>query len=126
MLILIVASKFGATGCFTNKCDFYFQRCNGNVMEQCGGGVDQMFHRDIISTDCRNQDRVCVETSSSYAACVSEPVTPCEPREFKAYCEGNTAVYCEFGSGHVQRRECTVGTTCVVDQSRNAPRCEGP
>lgn len=80
----------GSLGCF-NDCSF-FEQCNGSVLEICGGGPDQQVGREINETKCEGDNPVCVEFSSTSAACVTEAA--CDPATFEQTCEGSKLRSC--------------------------------
>lgn len=98
--------------CAGNQCDF-FRRCNGNVVEQCGG-IDQMFNRRVERYDCQQNERVCAEIDSSRATCVSAPATECHPAAFIDRCDDNTYVRCDDASRYVERGDCGDDANCVI------------
>lgn len=94
LLALLIASAAASCTC-GNECDF-FERCNENVREVCGDGVDQMVGRKIRSTPCTAPNGACVQ-GENWAECVVAPVTSCDaglPR-----CEGPIGIDC--GRGHL-------------------------
>ncbi len=105
------------TACGLNDCDFVEQRCDGNVVETCGGGPDQMLFRKIVRTPCVAPNNICVE-----GLCVYDPVTTCSGPESR--CVGRVALSCN--GRYIVADDCSLpgsygspGTefdrTCVVD-----------
>jgi hypothetical protein len=80
----------GLTGC-DNECGFD-TRCNGDNLETCGEGPDQIFHRRVHSSPCSAPNTACVEVSGE-AACVAPTRTACDAT-FVPRCEGENAVSC--------------------------------
>lgn len=60
-----------------NECSF-FERCNGDVLEICGDGADQVVGRRVNSYPCEGANATCVENTDDSASCVAAPATECD------------------------------------------------
>jgi hypothetical protein len=111
-LIPILAGALGA-GC-GNECDF-FERCDGDVVEVCGG-ADQVVNRKVERTPCAAPNPVCVEIDEHTAMCVTAAAATCDaPR-----CDGDLAVNCV--EGYEVARDC-VPDTCSTPDSGGGAVC---
>jgi hypothetical protein len=113
-LVVLAAALVGA-GC-DNACDFW-QRCQGDVLQTCGQGVDQTFHRRVHELPCEEPNGACVETGPRTAACVRAPPEPCDAA-FRARCEGTLRIYCAPGGA----RRFVAAVDCAAADP--AGRCE--
>jgi len=115
-------------GC-DNECDFY-ERCDGNVLQVCGDGVDQWIGRRIHETPCEEPSGACVELDDT-AMCASEPLTECSLGETEAYCDGDVRYMCDgvrlfepvdYPTAYLTAEDCADdGGTC--DDSGEYPEC---
>jgi hypothetical protein len=80
------------SGC--NDCDFTEIRCNGNVVEQCGG-VDQQIGRTVQRTPCAGLNPVCVQATPARAICATSAEARCSPGSGR--CEDNVVIQCREG-----------------------------
>jgi hypothetical protein len=95
---MVVGMLMPLVGC-GNECSFN-QRCNGNVLETCGEGPDQMFNRTVSSRECADPNPICVEYGPNLgrARCVREPAELCDENSLQPYCDGNVRVACTRGT----------------------------
>jgi hypothetical protein len=102
-------------GCITtsgcNDCDFTEKRCNGNVVEECGG-TDQFIGRSISRTPCEGLNPRCVETAEEQAFCATSAETHCTPPASR--CDGNIQLACHGGFEVAQ--DCTKVKIFVTGQ----------
>lgn len=96
-LALGVLAVVGQAGC-DNDCDF-FERCNGNVREECGDGPDQTFHRRIHQFPCEAPNTACVERDEDHAECVLPGKTKCGAG-FERHCDDDILVVCSNDIGY--------------------------
>jgi len=104
VFVTIYLLVFGAAslGCM-NECSF-FERCNGDVAEYCGGGPDHVVGRKVRSVPCEGKNPVCHEQEDR-VACVAQGPVACNRETFEPACDGDTHVTtCILG--HVAYSEC--------------------
>ena len=104
-----------------NDCSFT-ERCDGDVLQVCGSGVDQMFGREVHETPCADLNPVCVEIDASNAMCAADPATPCDIDTFDATCDGDVLTACsgvqyteslEYDTAYVVMSDCaSAGYAC--------------
>ena len=113
--VWLVLGSLLAAGCTCgNECNF-FERCDGSVLEQCGG-VDQMINRKILAIPCVAPNGTCVEESES-AKCVLTPATRCDAG---TQCLGSVAAECDNRSSP---SGWLVGTQCATPDASVAGSC---
>ncbi len=114
-ILAIAVLLLFSSGCFgCNECSFW-SRCDGDVLEVCGEGPDQVVGRDIRRFPCEAPNETCATHGdrNQYASCVRAPKVECDVDSFDAYCDSNVLVDC--GAGWEQGRDCTSdGPVCVV------------
>jgi hypothetical protein len=86
-----VIGLMGADAC-GNECNFY-QRCDGNTLELCGGGVDQLIGREVQRVPCEAPNPACVELEGGEALCATS-ATPCDVETYVGRCENDVAFAC--------------------------------
>ena len=111
----IVAAALVLGGCA--RCP-YDQRCNGNVLEVCSLGVDQMVGSPSYSAStCADPNPVCQATSDRGAACVMPQAPKCDSNFVPQCATGELAVHCE--GGYQVATNCTVDdNACVATEGR--------
>lgn len=113
---LVTLTHVRADAC-GNQCDF-FERCVGNVRQQCGG-VDQCIGRRVWEEPCVAPNAACVETGQQ-AECGRSPVERCDG-SFVHRCEGSLLLVCSTSSeGFVRALECQTGQACGLDGAGQA------
>ena len=108
-----------------NECDF-FARCQGNVLQTCGAGVDQCWNRRIQDEPCITPNGAWVSVGIS-AICARTPITECG-RSFVPYCDGALLLGCSTSpEGFVVAEDCSlVGRTCGLGASGEATCVQAP
>ena len=110
ILSLLLGTAFA--GCASCPYD---QRCDGDQLEVCLLGVDQMFGDPSYSKSaCEAPNPVCVETSKRHAQCVIAEDQRCSAGETPPRCEPDAlAVRCE--RGYAVAEDCAVADNdCFV------------
>jgi len=95
----------------------YEQQCNGNKLEVCDLGVDQMFgDPSFFSEDCEAPNTVCVQTGSRTAQCVMAADATCDARQPGRCSSDGLAISCK--AGYEVASDCSRdGNDClIVDQ----------
>lgn len=99
----------------------YESRCNGNVLEVCTVGVDQMFgDPSYASTPCEGVNPVCVDAPSGRSLCARAASAPCADASVTRCDTPDVAVRCEEGF-EVAEDCATDENSCVTLPSRS--RC---
>lgn len=105
LLLLTLAAALQLLACASCPYD---QRCNGNKLESCELGVDQMFGDPSYTTqDCEDPNAVCVETGARTAQCVMSAEAKCGPASADRCSADGLAVTCSDGY--------EVATDCAPD-----------
>ncbi len=119
-----------------NECSFH-ERCDGDFLQICGAGPDQMFHRRIEETACAEQylDGICVEIDEQSAACASAPATACDPAAFEPSCDGDLLISCQgvwytepvdYPAGYEAWTDCAAqGMSCLDGRCEAGPADTG-
>ena len=119
LLYLAVAASVAVHpgGC-GNECDF-FERCEGNVRQICGG-VDQCLGRRVREEACVMPNDVCVAVGQR-AECVHAPPTRCDDA-FVPSCDGSVLIRCSGASaGYLVAVDCAAGgERCATGPSGSA------
>lgn len=121
-IALLTAVHPGSCG---NECDF-FERCQGNVLQICGEGVDQCWNRHVRDEPCIAPNGACASVGAN-AICARAPLTECD-RSFVPYCEGTLLLECGSSpEGFVVAEDCAmVGRTCGLGASGQAACAQAP
>ncbi|MDI1481342.1 hypothetical protein [Polyangium sp. y55x31] len=90
-IFLAAATFLVVNGC-GNECSFK-EQCNGNVLEICGEGPDQVVNRKVHDTPCVAPNEVCVEAAEDVAYCARAPQASCDDT-FDESCDGTFRVTC--------------------------------
>lgn len=95
ILLLGAALTFGfavsAAGC-NNECGF-FERCDGDVLEICGDGPDQIVNRKLHRHPCEAPNATCRERTDDIAECVYVDAIACDDTT-ASRCEGSLLLEC--------------------------------
>jgi len=89
--LVAVAALLVVNAC-GNECSFHSQ-CNGEVLEICGEGPDQVVNRKVRSVPCEAPNATCVEPVEDYAYCARAPATTCDDT-FDESCDGTVRLMC--------------------------------
>ena len=104
----------------TKPCEFT-ARCDGDVLETCSVGVDQLVGSGISRTDCTETvNPVCVTHGDDAAQCAMERTPTCDLPE--PQCDGDVILACS--AGYLVADDCALaGPTCVTHPDDGAPVC---
>ncbi len=106
----LIASATLAVGC-TPECTFA-ARCDGDVLETCHVGVDQMVGSPISRHVCEAPNPRCVQAADDVALCVTAAAAACDSGYTPA-CQNDAATKCT--SGFVVATDCSLhGPSCVL------------
>lgn len=126
--IFLAAAMFLALNGCGNECSFK-EQCNGNVLEICGEGPDQVVNRKVSSTPCEAPNEVCVEPTEGMAYCARSPQTSCDDT-FDGACDGTVRLMCspklinpEGAPRFVVAFDCADSNQTCVDEGMTA-RCQ--
>lgn len=102
-----------------NECDFH-ERCEGNVLQTCGEGVDQCVSRHLREEVCAAPNETCV-SAGTRATCARSPEAQCDA-SFVPRCDGTLLLTCSLSpAGFVVAEDCAaVGRTCANGTSGGA------
>jgi len=111
-LAFLVSSMF--TVACNNECSF-FERCNGDVLEVCGDGPDQVVNRKVRSSPCEAPNTICRPSTDDDARCVHASATACDD-DTAARCDGPLLLACPrsqfLASSDVDEARFLVATDC--------------
>lgn len=108
----LVGLALAASAC-NNECSF-FERCNGDVLEICGG-ADQMVNRKIEPYPCEEPNSICRSFDDDNARCVHESATICDDG-FTPRCDGDLLLSCprsRYTSDAPQETRYAIATDCT-------------
>ncbi len=118
----LIAASLLLSGCA--RCP-YQQRCNGNVLETCSLGVDQLVGKpSYAKVACANPNPVCQETVEGEAECVMPEAPPCDSGTAPRCDAPERAVHCV--SGYQAATDCAADDNACVEVSGNALCARGP
>lgn len=108
-----------------NECDF-LERCQGNVRQTCGEGVDQCWNRHVREEPCVSPNDACAAVGGG-TTCARAPITACGPA-YVPTCEGRVLLECSSSpEGVVVAVDCSMaGQTCGAGPSGRAACVQAP
>lgn len=120
LALLICAFGLASLAC-GNECGF-LERCNGSVLEVCGG-PDQMFGRSVTEYPCDDANPVCEEFEGGEAICTRADSEPCDRDTFVPYCDNeDVMIVCHFSLDVTHGRDCGLdGPKCL--ETEDGARC---
>ena len=91
VLVAVFGVALSSTGC-DNECDF-FERCDGDTLEVCGEGADQVTNRKLQRIPCEAPNATCRAFTDDDARCVFEDAIPCDDTA-EDRCDGDLLLTC--------------------------------
>ena len=120
-LLLAFFSLSLLTAC-GNECSFH-EQCDGNVLQVCGEGADQVFGREVYETPCEDLNDVCVEIDDKAAMCAADPATACDLDTHTATCDGDVLTTCT-GVMYTQPVDYDTAYEILVDCAADGMTCD--
>lgn len=118
----LIAGALFLSGCA--RCP-YQQRCNGDVLEVCSLGVDQLVGPPSYGkSKCESPNPVCKDTSAGEAECVMPEAPTCDSGVAPRCVAGELAVHCV--SGYQVATDCAADDNACIEVSGNALCARGP
>jgi hypothetical protein len=98
-------------GC-AKECE-YAARCDGNMLQTCSLGVDQMFGSGESERLCEGVNPVCVEVEEDVAFCARSASATCDD-SLVHRCEDDSIISCQ--AGYEVAEDCALnGPDCLID-----------
>lgn len=104
-----------------NECSF-FERCNGDVLEICGG-ADQVVNRKIHEYPCEEPNTICRSFDEDNARCVHASATVCDDG-FAPRCDGDLLLECPasiYAEDDIQETRYAIATDCTELDDSSLP-----
>lgn len=121
-VVLTLAFAVSAAGC-NNECGF-FERCDGDVLEICGDGPDQVVNRKLNRYPCEAPNTTCRARTDDIAECVYVDAIACDDTT-ASRCEGALLLECPrsrfFAESNVEEARFMKATDCTELDDESLP-----